>query len=49
MENLSEHIAYLIKWMIPVEDINVIVTLPTNPKNTNKDITKILYNDKKLY
>ena len=49
MENLSEHIAYLIKWMIPVEDINVIVTLPTNPKNTNKDITKILYNDKKLF
>ena len=49
MENLSEHIAYLIKWMIPVEDINVIVTLPTNPKNVNKHITKLLYNDKKIF
>jgi hypothetical protein len=48
MENLSEHIAYLIKWMIP-EEINVFVSLPTNPKNTNKDITKILYNDDKLF
>jgi len=48
MENLSEHIAYLIKWMIP-EEINVFVSLPTNPKNTNKDITKILYNDNKLF
>jgi hypothetical protein len=49
MENLSEHIAYLIKWMIPAEDINVIVTLPTNPKNVNKHITKLLYNDKKIF
>ena len=48
MENLSEHIGYLIKWMIP-EEINVIVSLPTNPKNTNKDITKLLYNDDKLF
>lgn len=48
MENLSEHIAYLIKWMIP-EEINVFVSLPTNPKNTNKDITKLLYNDDKLF
>jgi hypothetical protein len=48
MENLSEHIAYLIKWMIP-EEINVIVTLPTNPKNVNKHITKLLYNDKKIF
>jgi len=48
MENLSEHIAYLIKWMIP-EEINVFIGLPTNPKNTNKDITKILYNDNKLF
>jgi hypothetical protein len=48
MENLSEHIAYLIKWMIP-EEINVYVSLPTNPKNTNKDITKLLYNDNKLF
>jgi hypothetical protein len=48
MENLSEHIAYLIKWMIP-QEINVFVSLPTNPKNTNKDITKILYNDNKLF
>jgi hypothetical protein len=48
MENLSEHIAYLIKWMIP-EEINVFVSLPTNPKNINKDITKLLYNDGKLF
>jgi hypothetical protein len=48
MENLSEHIAYLIKWMIP-DEINVFISLPTNPKNTNKDITKILYNDNKLF
>ena len=48
MKNLSEHIAYLIKWMIPKE-INVFVSLPTNPKNTNKDITKLLYNDGKLF
>lgn len=48
MENLSKHIAYLIKWMIP-QEINVFISLPTNPKNTNKDITKILYNDGKLF
>lgn len=48
MKNLSEHISYLIKWMIPKE-INVFVSLPTNPKNTNKDITKLLYNDGKLF
>ena len=48
MENLSEHLGYLIKWIIP-EEINVIVSLPTNPKNTNKDITKLLYNDDKLF
>jgi hypothetical protein len=48
MENLSGHIAYLIKWFIP-EEINIIVSLPTNPKNTNKEITKVLYNDGKLY
>jgi len=48
MKNLSEHIAYLIKWMIPKE-INVFISLPTNPKNTNKDITKLLYNHDKLF
>jgi hypothetical protein len=48
MENLSEHIAYLIKWMVP-EEINVFISLPSNPKNTNKDITKILYNDDRLF
>lgn len=48
MKNLSEHIAYLIKWMIPLE-INVFVSLTSNTKNTNKDITKLLYNDDKLY
>jgi hypothetical protein len=31
------------------EEINVVVSLPTNPKNTNKDITKLLYNDDKLF
>lgn len=48
MENLACHIGYLVKWMIP-EDMNVIVTLPTNPKNTNKDITKLVYNDGKIF
>jgi hypothetical protein len=48
MENLSEHIAYLIKWMVP-QEINVFVSLPSNPKNINKDITKILYNDDRLF
>lgn len=48
MENLSGHIGYLIKWFIP-EEINIMVSLPTNPKNTNKEITKVLYNDDKLY
>lgn len=48
MQNLSEHIAYLVKWMIP-QEINVFVSLPSNPKNTNKDITKLLYNDDKLF
>lgn len=48
MENLSGHIGYLIKWFIP-EEINVVVSLPTNPKNSNKEITKILYNDQKIY
>jgi len=48
MQNLSEHIAYLIKWIIP-EEINVFISLPSNPKNRNKDVTKILYNDGKLF
>jgi len=48
MQNFSEHIAYLIKWIIP-QEINVVVSLSTNPKNTNKDITKLLYNDNKLF
>jgi hypothetical protein len=48
MQNLSEHIAYLVKWFIP-NDINIVVSLPSNPKNTNKEITKVLYNDDTLY
>jgi len=48
MENLSAHIAYLVKWFIP-EDINMIVSLPSNPKNTNKEIIKLVYNDDTLY
>jgi hypothetical protein len=48
MENLSCHIGYLVKWMIP-EDINVLVSLPSNPKNTNKDIAKLVYNDGKIF
>jgi len=48
MENLSGHIAYLVKWFIP-EEINLIISLPSNPKNQNKEITKLLYNDNKLY
>ena len=48
MENLACHIGYLVKWMIP-EEINVILSLPTNPKNTNKDITKLVYNDGRIF
>jgi hypothetical protein len=48
MENLSDHIAYLVKWFIP-EEMNIIVSLPSNPMNKNKEITKVLYNDGKLY
>jgi hypothetical protein len=48
MENLSGHIAYLVKWFIP-DDINIVVSLSSNPKNQNKEITKILYNDANLY
>ena len=48
MQNLSEHIGYLVKWFIP-EDINIIVSLPSNPKNLNKEITKLVYNDGKFF
>ena len=48
MRNLSGHIAYLVKWFIP-EEINVIVSLSSNPKNTNKDIIKLVYNDGKIF
>jgi hypothetical protein len=48
MRNLSGHIAYLIKWFVPSE-INVLVSLPSNPKNQNKDITKLVYNDEKIF
>jgi len=48
MANLSGHLGYLIKWFIP-EEINIIVSLATNPKNNNKEITKVLYNDERLY
>ncbi len=44
MLNLSGHIAYLIKWFIP-SDINIIVSLPSNPNNQNKEITKLIYTD----
>jgi hypothetical protein len=45
MKNLSCHIAYLVKWFIPPE-VNIVISLPTL---SSKDITKILYNDDKLY
>lgn len=48
MENLSAHIAYLVKWMLPPE-LNVIVSLPSNSHNKNKEVTKLLYNKDKLY
>lgn len=48
MQNLSENIGYLVKWFFP-EEINIVVSLPTNPKNTNKEITKVLYNDEKIF
>lgn len=48
MENLSGHIAYLVKWMIP-QELKLVVSLPSNPKNQNKEITKLLYNDNKYF
>ncbi len=48
MKNLSEHIAYLIKWMVP-KDLNIIISLASNPNNTNKEVTKLLYNKDKLF
>ena len=48
MENLSEHIGYLVKWIFP-QEMNVFISLPSNPKNTNKEITKLLYNDNRLF
>jgi hypothetical protein len=48
MKNLSSHIAYLIKWFIPPE-VNIVITLPTELENSSKEITKVLYNDNKLY
>jgi hypothetical protein len=44
MQNLSGHIAYLVKWFIP-SDINIIVSLSSNPNNQNKEITKVIYAD----
>jgi hypothetical protein len=48
MKNLSCHIAYLVKWFIPPE-VNIVISLPTEPASQSSDITKILYNDDKLY
>ena len=48
MKNLSCHIAYLVKWFIPPE-VNIVISLPTEPTGQSSDITKILYNDDKLY
>lgn len=47
MQNLSGHIAYLVKWFMP-NDINIIVSLPSNPNNQNKEITKLIYTDDKF-
>jgi hypothetical protein len=48
MNNLSCHIAYLVKWFIP-PDINIIVKIPIEQPIQDSDITKIIYNDDKLY
>jgi len=48
MNNLSCHIAYLVKWFIPPE-INIIIKLPLEQPSQYSDITKIIYNDDKLY
>jgi len=48
MKNLSSHIAYLVKWFIPPE-VNIIITLPTELENQSKEITKIMYNDDRIY
>ena len=48
MRNLSEHIAYLMKWIVP-DELNIIISLYNNPKNSNNDITKLLYNDNRIF
>lgn len=48
MKNLSCHIAYLVKWFIPPE-VNIVINLPTEQSSQYSDITKIVYNDDKLY
>ncbi len=48
MNNLSCHIAYLVKWFIPPE-INIIIKLPIEQPSQYSDITKLIYNDDKLY
>lgn len=48
MSNLSGHLGYLVQWMLP-DDLHVVISLPTNPKNHNKDITKVIYNDNTLF
>lgn len=48
MLSLSGHIAFLVKWMIPPE-INIVVNMPRSISNNHKEITKILYNDDKIY
>lgn len=48
MNNLSCHIGYLVKWFIPPE-INIIVKIPIEQPTQYSDITKLIYNDDKLY
>jgi hypothetical protein len=48
MNNLSCHIAYLVKWFIPPE-VNIIIKIPIEQPSQSSDITKIVYNDNKLF
>ena len=42
IKNFSEHICFLVKWMVP-ESINIIVSKSSTTFNRNETITKLIY------